>query len=136
MNDFVTDALERRLAARQRAELPSELRTRVLAEVRRALEKSNEQRDFLSYAMPVAAGFLICANLLLGLFPFRSDIDRPRSIDALAKDSSQPFGASERELQEAIFLVRSKTGVTRLPSLRAPELRGLLQQETSSWITP
>lgn len=142
MTHVDSNELERRLAARTLPAMPPALRTQVLAEVRHALERSaNSPGDFMTYAMPAAAGVLVCANLLLTLFsPWRI----PGQSQQVVTDSTEPFafhasllpGESRADLQKLDLTLRASGRLVRPSALPAPVLRSLLREESSSWITP
>jgi hypothetical protein len=129
--------LERLLAARPSADLPGELRGRVLAGIRHVLsEPAHSEPAFLGYALLVAASILLVGNVLLSLldssFSVRSQPYPIHPIAPVQMSGSLPSGIAERDLQQLAFLQSIRnSGSIRPPLLTAGALRTLLNTESS-----
>ena len=136
------DQLEERLAARAAARLPPALRGRVLAGIDRALGQGAPSANFfMTQFLPIAAALLVCANLLLSLFPKSNHgalepSPAVQSTESFGRAAPLPPGVTEYEVQRLSFLLHANAGSARSPALPAPVLRRLLNEESSTWITP
>jgi len=140
--------LERRLAARSRAQPPAELRPRILAAVRRELATQpgaaqRKWRRTWQYAAAAAAGILLVLNLAMSMGN-RSDFPVSRAANGVDIQQAAaricelvPFITREEAMREA-FVLRAGSHLEMVPQMRlgVTGLRALRQMEEGpSWVT-